>query len=147
MAMRIRDGLQTLAYVRSLSHCKEGRVVISGCGLGGMVAQHVAAIDGNTSGLITWESLYSLETLLAAEQYDWPADTFVPNMLLQYDLPELTSSLSCPVRILSPLDAMRDTFPEEILETRQKSSPSNVQIYNSEDAGIISEIQTLITYN
>ncbi len=146
MAMRIRDGLRTLAYVRSLSHCQEGQVVISGCGLGGMVAQHVATIDGNTSGLITWESLYSLETLLAAEQYDWPADTFVPNILLQYDLPDLTSSLSCPVRILLPLDAMRDTFSDEILETRQKSSPSNVRIYNSEDAGIISEIQSLITY-
>jgi hypothetical protein len=36
---------------------------------------------------------------LEAETYTWPADAFVPQVLLHYDLPELIAALSCPVKI------------------------------------------------
>ena len=83
-------------------------IVLTGCGLGGVVALFAAAIDGAVAGVITWDALVSFRALLEEETYTWPADAFIPNVLRHFDLPELIASLSCPVRSLNPLDGCRE---------------------------------------
>ena len=45
MSMRVRDGLAALAYLRTRPEVNPNHVVVTGCGLGGIVALHVAAVD------------------------------------------------------------------------------------------------------
>lgn len=104
MAMRIRDGLAALAYLRSRPEVDSENILITGCGLGGIIALHVAVIDDNAKGILAWDTLYSFKSLLETENYTWPADTFIPNILPEYDLPELSASVSSPVLFLNPLD-------------------------------------------
>ncbi|MHB9035408.1 MAG: alpha/beta hydrolase [Armatimonadota bacterium] len=104
MSMRIRDALASLAYLRSRPEIDPNRIVITGCGLGGVVALHTAMIDGRVGGVVIWDSLLSFKAILEKEDCAWPADAFMPNVLLRYDLPELTATLPCPVHVLNPLD-------------------------------------------
>ncbi|MCL5998922.1 MAG: acetylxylan esterase [Chloroflexi bacterium] len=105
MAMRVRDGLAALAILRARPEVDPARIVLSGCGLGGIIAMHVAAIDAQVSGVVTWDSLVSFMSLLESEHYTWPADVFMPNVLLHYDLPELAAAIPAPVYVCNPLDA------------------------------------------
>lgn len=147
MAMRIRDGLSALAYVRSRPECAGENIVISGCGLGGMVAQHVAAIDGNVQGLVIWEALVSFEALLTEESYNWPADTFLPNVLNHYDLPELTASLSCPVRIFFPLNGKRTRASDDLLQYLQEKLDTATLDVKRDPATVVAEIHKLLERN
>lgn len=99
MSMRIRDALAALAWLRTRPEVDPKRIVVTGCGMGAMVALHVGAIAPSLAGVVAWEGLSSVESLIGAEEYPWPADTFVPNMLQYYDLPELAAAASCPVRL------------------------------------------------
>jgi hypothetical protein len=106
MAMRVRDGLAALAWLRSREEVDARRIAICGFGAAGVVALHVAAIDaglgGNLAGVVCWESLSSFADLLAAERYDWPAETFLPGAAAEYDLPELAAAAGCPVSLINP---------------------------------------------
>ena len=104
MGMRTRDALAALAYLRSRPQVDGASIVVSGCGLGGVAALFVAAIDGAVAGVATWDSLVSFRALLAEEDYTWPADAFIPNVLRHFDLPELAASLPWPVRLITPRD-------------------------------------------
>ncbi len=104
LAMRTRDGLAALAYLRERPEIEATRIVVTGCGLGGVVALLVAAADGSTAGLVTWDALVSFHSLLRTANYRWPADAFLPNALLCCDLPELVAALPCPAAILNPRD-------------------------------------------
>jgi dienelactone hydrolase len=122
MAMRIRDGLAALAYLRTRPEIDAGRLVVSGCGLGGLVALHVAAIDGGARGVVAWDCLASFQALLESERYAWPADAFVPNVLLHYDLPELAAAIPCRASILRPLDGERRPLPAGRLDEMNQAA-------------------------
>lgn len=116
MAMRIRDGLSALAWLRQQSEVDPSRIVVTGCGMGGIVALHVAAIADAIHAIVVWDTLAGYELLLEAGRYDWPADVFIPNLLLHYDLPELAASLACPVSMLNPLDAVRKPLSAAVID-------------------------------
>jgi len=113
MSMRVRDALAALAYLRARPEVDAHEIVLSGCGLGGVVALFAAVIDGAVAGVVTWDALVSFRALLEEETYTWPADAFIPNVLRHFDLPELAVSLSCPVRSLNPLDGCRERLSEQ----------------------------------
>jgi dienelactone hydrolase len=115
LAMRIRDALAALAWLRARPECQPDGIVLTGCGLGAVVALHVAAIDPPLAGVVGWESLSSFRSLLAAERYPWTADAFLPNALRYYDLPELAAALECPVRLLGLRDGTGQPAPAEEL--------------------------------
>jgi hypothetical protein len=51
LAMRIRDGLSALAYLRTRLSTGEQRILVGGFGMGGVVALHVAAMDHQVRGV------------------------------------------------------------------------------------------------
>ncbi|GMV92852.1 MAG: hypothetical protein AMXMBFR82_26300 [Candidatus Hydrogenedentota bacterium] len=113
MAMRIRDGLSSLAYLRSRSEVDPERIVIGGRGLGAVIALHVAAIDGNVAGVFALDGLATFESLAVAESYAWSPEAFYPNVLVHYDLPELVQSMKIPVLIANPLDATKNALSND----------------------------------
>ncbi len=144
MSMRIRDGLSALAYLRSRNEVNKDKIVVSGCGLGGIVALHIAAIDGNLGGVAIWDTLVSFRSLLSAEHYNWPADTFIPNVLKYYDLPELASGIPCVVHIFNALDGFGEPMPDNILEAMKQNLNANVFLRNMQWPAITTKIQQLL---
>lgn len=100
MAMRTRDALAALAWLRTRTETDPARLVLTASGIAGVVALHVAAIDGGLAGVVIWDGLSSLRSLIAAERYPWPAEAFLPNALKHYDLPALANGAGCPVKLL-----------------------------------------------
>jgi dienelactone hydrolase len=140
MSMRTRDALAALAYLRSRPEVDAHAIVLTGSGLGGVVALFAAAIDGAVAGVITWDALLSFRALLEEEAYAWPADAFIPHVLRHFDLPELAASLACPVRILNPLDGCRRQPPEQMLADLNRRSGRAIYATVVGDASIAAEI-------
>ena len=107
LAMRIRDGLTALAYLRSRPEIDPGQIVVGGHGMGGVVALHVAEIDGHMRGVFGNEFLSSFRALTDSASYTWEHDAFFPNVLKFYDVPELAADLKAPLLLVNPLDAMQ----------------------------------------
>jgi len=104
LTQRVRDALAALAYLRSVPAVDGQRVILSGHGLGGVVALLAAAAAGGVAGVVTQAAPQSFEALVAAERPTWPADAYLTDALLHLDLPELADALACPVRILDARD-------------------------------------------
>lgn len=107
LAMRIRDGITALAYLRSRPEVDPYQIVVGGHGMGGIVAMHVAEIDGHVRAAFGNETLGSFQMLADSAKYAWEADAFFPNVLKNYDLPELVADLGVPALIANPLDSMK----------------------------------------
>jgi hypothetical protein len=121
LAMRVRDGLAALAYLRTRPEVDPARIVIGGRGMGGVVALHVAAIDGAAAGVFALDSLATFESLASSPQYTWPVDAFLPGVLQSYDLPDL-AGLPIPTLIAHPLGATQEPLnKEEAEETYRKN--------------------------
>jgi dienelactone hydrolase len=114
LAMRIRDGLTALAYLRSRPETDPHQIVVGGHGMGGVVALHVAAIDGHVRGVFCNNSLSSFRALAESPAYAWEHDAFFPNVLKYYDMPELAADLKFPVLLVNPLDAMKHPLPADV---------------------------------
>lgn len=142
MAMRARDALAALAYLRTRPEVEAQRVVVCGRGLGGIVALHVAACDERVRGVIVWESLVSFRSLLEAETYPWPADAFWPGVLLRYDLSELAEALACPVHILGPRDGAGNPLAEAEL-ARLSQRAAIVYRQDSDAAALVEAVAAL----
>lgn len=110
MAQRVRDGLAALLYLQSRPEIDPAGIVVTGSGMGGLVALHVAALTNDVQGVVTWDTLVSFQSLLEVERYAWPAETFMPNVLRYYDLPELINALPCPALAIRPRDALGEVL-------------------------------------
>ena len=99
MAMRCRDALAAYLWLKSRPEIDPQRIVITASGLGAIPALHVAALEPEVAGVVAWGALSSFESLIAAESYPWPADAFMGNALLHYDLPDLAEAARCPISL------------------------------------------------
>jgi len=111
-AMRFRDGLSALAFLRNINRVDPNRIIVAGHGMGGVVAQHVAALDESVIGLCSIAGLACFESLAVSEQYAWSHEDFLPNVLKYYDLPELLAEWKRPVLLINPLDACKRPLNE-----------------------------------
>jgi dienelactone hydrolase len=116
MHMRVRDGLAARAFLAKQPATCRSPVIVTGCGLGAIVASHVAAIDRQVAAAVFWDSLGSFELLLEADDTLWSPECFVPLVLKHYDLPDLLASAGCPVTWINPLDAMKLPLVEERID-------------------------------
>jgi dienelactone hydrolase len=106
LAMRIRDGLASLAWLRAQPGVDPERVVVGGRGMGGIVALHVAAIDGRLRGVFASHFPASFRMLAESPLNSWPHDAFLPGVLAHYDVPELIANLKMPVLTAPEPDAL-----------------------------------------
>jgi len=109
LTMRIRDGVAALAWLRAQPGVDPERIVVGGRGMGGVVALHVAAIDGKLRGVFAHEHPASFRMLAESERTAWPHDAFLPGVLKHYDIPDLIANLTTPV-LASP------TVPNELVQ-------------------------------
>ena len=144
MAMRIRDALAALAYVRTRSEVDSKRIVLTGCGLAAIAALHAGAIDGNVLGVVVWDGLFSFKSLLEQENYAWTADVFMPNVLLGYDLLELAAAMPMSVSVLHPLDGAAEAVDAATLEEANTCAGREIYLAQSDQTTITKHIQSLL---
>jgi len=148
MAMRIRDGLAALAYLRTRPEIDPSKIVVGGHGLGATVALNVAVFDSTIAGLLCVDGLATFESLACSESYNWSVEAFLPHVLKYYDLPELAASINIPTLMVRPMDAKKKTLSE--VEIRQIydaaiQNNSNFRFSTEKDIdGIIKFVQKLI---
>ena len=144
MGMRIHDALRALAWLRTRPEVNPAQIVITGAGLGSIVALHVAAIDrGRLAGVVGWGGLSSFRSLIAAKRYPWPAEAFLPNALRYYDLPELAATASCPVRLLGLRDGTGAPAGDD--EVSRYRAAAQVEVTpQADDTLIVASIHALL---
>jgi len=113
LAMRIRDGLSALAYLRDREEIDPSRVVVGGRGMGGVVALHVAAADATVGGVFCAGGPASFESLAVSPTYRWSPEAFLPDVLEHYDLPELVAGLAVPTLVVNPRGADGESLSSE----------------------------------
>lgn len=144
MAMRVRDALAALAWLRTRPEVDGARIVLTASGLGSIVALHAAAIDGALGGVVCWDVLSSFRSLIAAEHYPWTADAFLPGVLQHYDLPELAASLACPVHLLGLRDGTGN--PAGDAELARYAHAAHVEVMQAASAqSITASIESILT--
>jgi dienelactone hydrolase len=116
-AMRIRDGLAALAWLRARPEVDPARILVGGHGGGALVALHVAVAAADVEGVFARDFPGSFTALVRAPDYTWSQDLFFPRVLRHYDLPELAASLRVPVLLVNPLDARKQPLPEAQAKT------------------------------
>ena len=113
LAMRIRDGLCALAYLRTRAEIDPGKIIIGGKGMGAVVALHVAAIDGNAAGAFGIDGLAAFQELATSKDYAWSHEDFMTDVLRYYDLPDIARAVKGPVLIVNPLNAQKTALDKE----------------------------------
>jgi len=104
MGQRVNDVLTTLFYLRQRTDVDPNRIILGGRGAGAIAALLSAVIDSSISGVILTEMPLSYREIIEHEDFIWSHDIFIPNLLLDFDLPELIAALNCPVLNIHPLD-------------------------------------------
>jgi len=144
LSMRIRDALATLAYLRTRPEIVPGNIIVSGCGLAGIVALHVAAIDAEIKGTVVWDCPISFKALLEVEEATWPADAFVPSVLLHYDLPELVAARHSPVQILNPLDGTGAALSDRVIGNLNRSPDGAVYAADPDGSEVTGALDSML---
>jgi len=144
MAMRIRDALAALAYLRTHSKVDNDNIVITACGLAAIIALHVAIIDGNIKRTVIWDGLVSFKSLLEAESYVWTADAFVPNILLAYDLPDIVAALGQVASVLNPLDAAGRPVSQKHIENLNEHAGKEIYRNDIDSDSLAKHIQSML---
>jgi pimeloyl-ACP methyl ester carboxylesterase len=145
MAMRVRDGLAVLDFLRGRPETKSDGVILSGCGLGALVAAHVAAIDQNLGGLVIWDALRRFEDLLEAADWSWSPECFIPGVLTAYEIPDLLRSASCPIRWINPLDGAKQPIKGAELDALQREIGPQSRVSQGEQADVQAALVELLT--
>jgi dienelactone hydrolase len=143
LAMRIRDGMSALAWLRAQPESAGKPILLTGAGQGGIVALHVAAMDRNLAGVVIWDALISYHDLLETPDFSWPAEALLPGILKFYDLPELGASLPAPVFIFNPRGGDANRLPAQKLNHLNQSLTREMY-RNAEWPEMIERIQRLI---
>jgi len=82
--------------------------------MGGVWCLYAAALDPRIRSLISVRSLLSYRSLTQVDRYLYGADVFVPDILLQLDLPQVAAAIAGrPLALILPTDAMKNPVETE----------------------------------
>ncbi|MDE2817319.1 MAG: acetylxylan esterase [Chloroflexota bacterium] len=117
LALRVADAIRCVDQIVERADVDKDRIAVLGQRGGGLVALHAAALDERIQAVSTYETLASYRHITRAGDYTVPASSFLPGVLLHYDLPSLVGALAPrPIAILSPVDAMGEAIAENDAE-------------------------------
>lgn len=123
MGLRVRDALAALAFLRTHSAVDPSRILVGGRGAGAIVALLTAAIDPGIAGVVGIDMLSHYGAIASQHPQTWREDVFIPNVLRQYDLPEVAAALAPrPVRLLNLQDAARQAVSQAAADSLYESA-------------------------
>ena len=114
LTQRVADAIRCVDQVVERPDVNTERIAVLGHGGGGLVALHAAALDERIQAVATHETLASYRHITRAGRYTVPASSFLPGVLLHYDLPSLVGALAPRTTIIvNPVDAMAEAVGQQ----------------------------------
>jgi hypothetical protein len=90
------------------------RLGVIGRGGGALVALHAAALDRRIVGVAATEMVAAFRTIVETDDYVQAVSSFIPGVLLRYDLPDLIGALApAPILVANPVDAVGEVLDAE----------------------------------
>jgi dienelactone hydrolase len=122
VGMRVDDVVRVINWICSRNDVDPKQISLYGKGGLGMVALHVAAIDGRVGRVLLESGLLSYRTALEAGLHKNLSELVIPGVLTRYDSPQLMQAVfPRPILLINPANAMgqelRSRFVEEALST------------------------------
>ncbi|MGH9325084.1 MAG: alpha/beta hydrolase [Terriglobia bacterium] len=118
LGMRVQDVVRSVDYVMNRQEADTNHLRVIGEGMGGLWCLYAAALDPRIHTLLCVRSLLSYRSLTEVDRYLYGADVFVPDVLLNLDLPEVAAALAGrPLALVLPLDAMKNVV--SVAEARE----------------------------
>ena len=147
LAIQARVAANLVQYLVNEKNVDSRNIILVGRGLGGVAALLAGAACHDIGGIISWSSLASFQSLAEEEKYTWPSAAFMPDVLRFFDIPEVVSALdSCPVLILDPLDAEKNSLSPSKASFLFSHSGENVQVVpGCQPVEAVRRIQEMIT--
>jgi cephalosporin-C deacetylase-like acetyl esterase len=109
LGMRVQDVVRSVDYVMSRHEADARHVRVIGKGMGGLWCLYAAALDPRIRALICVRSLLSYRSLTQMDRYRYGANVFIPNVLLQLDLPQVAAAVAGrPLSLVLPADPMKN---------------------------------------
>ncbi|MFN7997017.1 MAG: acetylxylan esterase [Bryobacteraceae bacterium] len=131
--MRILDVIRAVDYTLGRPGVNPGGLRAIGKGRGALWLLYAAALDPRIHSLVCHGGLLSYKALATSDRYLYAADVFIPDVLLNFDLPDVAAALADrPLALLSPLDAMKQ--PVELAAARN-AYRRTFQAYAESQAG------------
>jgi len=125
--MRVQDVIRSVDYTLSRADVDRIGVRVIGRGAGALWAMYAAALDPRISSVILDGGLLSYRALTGVDRYLHDASVFIPDVLLNFDLPHVAAAIaSRNLVLLSPVDAMKKPVP---LPEAQKAYAFTEQAY------------------
>lgn len=114
LTQRVTDMIRCVDLVAQHLDVDRERIGVLGQGGGGLVALHAAALDERIRGAATFESLASFRHVTRADHYTTPASSFLPGVLLHYDMPSVVGAIAPrSTAILGPVDAIGEAVDKK----------------------------------
>ena len=114
LTQRVADAVRCIDQIVERPDVDAERIALLGHGGGGLVALHAAALDERIGSVATIETLASYRHVTRSGDYTVPASSFLPGVLLRYDLPSLVGALAPrSTAIVNPTDAIGETLDEQ----------------------------------
>ncbi len=143
LTQRVTDAVRCVDLVVERPDVQAERVSMLGQGGGGLVALHAAALDERIGSVAAYETLASYRHITRAGDYTVPASSFLPGVLLHYDLPSLVGALAPRATlIVNPTDAIGETVTPQ--DTDETFAPTE-KVFKRLDARKRLRIQTRTT--
>ncbi|MGH9326085.1 MAG: hypothetical protein ACRD2B_05280, partial [Terriglobia bacterium] len=109
LGMRVQDVLRSVDYAMSRGDAGDKPLHVIGRGMGGLWCLYAAALDPRIRALICVRSLLSYRCLTQVDRYVYGADVFIPDVLLDLDLPQVAGAMAVrPLALVLPTDAMKN---------------------------------------
>jgi cephalosporin-C deacetylase-like acetyl esterase len=132
LTLRVTDLIRCVDVVTQRDDVESDRIGVIGQGGGGLVALHAAALDERIGAVATNETLASYRHITQADTYTVPASSFLPGVLLHYDVPSLIGALAPrSVALVNPTNAVGEAIAQS--EARESFVPTTL-MYKSLNA-------------
>jgi cephalosporin-C deacetylase-like acetyl esterase len=115
--MRVADVIRALDYAASRADANPAELSLIGVGRGALWALFAAALDSRARRVVCDGGLLSYRSLTSSDLYLHSADTFLKDVLLHFDLPQVAATVAGRLTLFSPVDAMKN--PVELAQARE----------------------------
>jgi cephalosporin-C deacetylase-like acetyl esterase len=113
LAMRTLDVVRSVDYALSRSDVDKRGLRAIGVGRGATWLLFAAALDQRIQALVCDRGLLSYRALMQADRYRYSADMFIPDVLRQFDLPQVAAATGDrQLSLISPLGAMKQVVKD-----------------------------------
>ena len=90
LGQRVFDALRVIDWLANQGH---EEIHLAGRGWGALAATFAVVLDDRVRQVTTQNALESYQAIATTENYQWPLAALLPNVLAQFDLPDLRAAL------------------------------------------------------